>query len=193
MQTAAPEVCRKWLTTNGTLMGMSRQDTKAILARNLRRLMDSTPALDTQMKVASRADIAQSTVGRLLRGEVYAQLSQVEALAEAFKVDVTVLLRDDAVGSEKAAPENGDVYAQLSDEEKKQVADFAAFLASRHQPSIAPNELDINRTAEPPAGLKQRLMQAIQRELNDDTLNLSHEREQETKDTAKHRKRTSSK
>src|ERR1700744_2414691 len=99
---------------------MTRQDTKAILARNLRHLMNVTPALDTQVKVAARASIAQSTVGRLLRGEVYAQLSQVEALAEAFRVEVAALLSDEEPATYGQGPEQESLYALLTSEEKKQ-------------------------------------------------------------------------
>jgi transcriptional regulator with XRE-family HTH domain len=175
-----PEFGRKWLAINGNLAGMSRQDTKKILSDNLRRLMDKSAALDTQVKVAQRAGIAQSTVGRLLRGEVYAQLSQVEALAEAFKVDVAALLSS-SEAARAATPGQADAYAQLTEDEKKQVGDFIAFLAARHSTGESTELPAIDETTESPAGLKERLMKAIQRELNNDTQNIANERKEETK------------
>ncbi|MEX3915992.1 helix-turn-helix domain-containing protein [Paraburkholderia sp. BR10872] len=182
---------RKWLSISGTLAPMSRQNTKAILAKNLRRLMDHSEILDTQIKVAQRAGIAQSTVGRLLRGEVYAQLSQVEALAEAFKVDVAALLDENVDHARGITPEWEQTYTHLSEEEKKQVSDFVAFLAARHQHEAPSTALNTEGVREANRGLTERLVKAIQRELNDDTLNTSHEREHENNPTARVRKRTS--
>ena len=63
------------------------------MAQRLRALMDATPALDTQMKISARSGIAQSTVGRILRGDVAVTLDNVEALAKAFNVSACELLR----------------------------------------------------------------------------------------------------
>ncbi|MBB6319266.1 helix-turn-helix domain-containing protein [Paraburkholderia tropica] len=211
---------RNWLPINGTLAAMSRQDTKQILARNLRELMRRSDSLDTQVKVAQRAGIAQSTVGRLLRGEVHAQLSQIESLAEAFKVDVTALLNESGPIDTNASGPHDDTFERLSDDEKRQVHDFVVFLAGRHDSDDRPvivgevkrttaTKAEARRQADEysaavaetfnteqmkklPAELAGRLMQAIQRELNNDTLSLSNEREQETKHTVQHHKRSSS-
>ncbi|WP_158512154.1 helix-turn-helix domain-containing protein [Paraburkholderia caribensis] len=154
--------------------------------------MNRSETLDTQVKVAARAGIAQSTVGRLLRGEVYAQLSQVEALAEAFRVNVASLLSEHENDAPASSSVSNEGYASLTDEERQQVSDFIAFLAARHQPAASPTALNIEASRESASGLKERLVQAIQREFNDDTLNINHEREPETKHTRQSRKRTSS-
>ena len=178
----------KCLTINGNVHAMSRQDTKHILATNLRDLMDRTPTLDTQVKVAQRAGISQSTVGRLLRAEVYAQLAQVEALAEAFRIDVATLLRD---GVLPAAPDIGEMaiaYERLGPEERKLTADYITFLAARHDAKRSPTELNVTESKEPSPALKARLIGAIQRELDNDTLNIGHEREHETRRTKSRRR-----
>lgn len=183
---------RNWLSINGTLVAMSKQDTKAILARNLRRLMDRTPALDTQVKVAARASISQSTVGRLLRGEVYAQLSQVEALAEAFKVEVSSLLSERDAADVGITPEQERAYSALTAEQRKEVWDFITFLAAKQKGEATPPQTGPDERRDVPEPVERRIMEAIRRELNNDTLNLHHEREQETKSTRQHRRRTSS-
>lgn len=167
---------------------MKRQNTKAILAANLRRLMDGSSTLDTQAKVATRAKIAQSTVGRLLRGEVHAQLAQVEALAEAFRVAVAELMTDPAASN---APTSDALnYAHLPEPEKAHIAAFIEFIIARHAANEDENSLTIEHRSEAPPGLKQRLMQAIQRELNDDSLTFAHEDKKEN-NIPERRKRSS--
>ena len=63
------------------------------LAQNIAALMEKTPALDTQVKLAKRSGIAQSSVGRILRGEVAATLDNIEAIAKAFGVSANFLLQ----------------------------------------------------------------------------------------------------
>lgn len=69
-----------------------REPLRAALARQLATLMRDRVDLDTQQKVARRAGLAQSTVGRILRAEVSATLDNVEALAIAFGVTPGVLM-----------------------------------------------------------------------------------------------------
>jgi transcriptional regulator with XRE-family HTH domain len=63
------------------------------LAKNIASLMQKTPALDTQVKLAKRSGIAQSSVGRILRGEVAATLDNIESIATAFGVSADFLLQ----------------------------------------------------------------------------------------------------
>lgn len=72
---------------------MTTHSLRTLLAHRLRELMDSTPALDTQTKIAERSGIAQSTVGRILRGDVAVTLDNVEALARAFDIGPHELLQ----------------------------------------------------------------------------------------------------
>ncbi|MFM0595348.1 helix-turn-helix domain-containing protein [Paraburkholderia dilworthii] len=170
---------------------MTRLNTKQILAANLRRLMDASDTLDTQVKVAARAGIAQSTVGRLLRGEVHPQLDQVEAIATAFRITVGELLTDHSSRAESEIPYDKAAYAQLPDQEKTQIAEFIQFVLSRQTTKEEVAPLTVSRETEMEPGLSERLMKAIQRELNDNTLKLGHEREKETTPRAS-RKRSSS-
>jgi transcriptional regulator with XRE-family HTH domain len=183
----APTITRNRLAIAGTLSCMKATSTKQILAANLRRLMDETPSLDTQMKVAARADIAQSTVGRMLRAEVNPQLHQIEAIADAFHVSVAELLTDTSA-EEKSDPSIDLVlFKSLPESDKKEIAALIEFKTYRHQ--LEAEGFSTSGRKDLESDLKERVMQAIQRELNNDTLNTEHERKDETKPT---RRRSSS-
>lgn len=185
-----PVSARNWLAVNGTLPGMTTSDTKQILATNMRRLMDASASLDTQVKLAARAGVAQSTVGRLLRGEVYAQLAQVEAIAGAFGITVGELLTDSSLASETGPTYDKAAFAKLPAGEKAQISAFIAFVIQRQADPKAIDPLEISRKTDLSPGLKDRLMEAIQRELNEDMLTLGHESKNES--TTKGRKKRSS-
>ncbi|WP_213766766.1 helix-turn-helix transcriptional regulator [Caballeronia sp. dw_19] len=170
---------------------MTRLNTKQILAANMRRLMDTSASLNTQVKLAARAGIAQSTVGRLLRGEVYAQLAQVEAIADAFHITVGELLTDHSLTSESAPTYDKIAFAKLPATEKAQISAFIDFVIQRQDESKMSDPLSLSKKTDLPPDLKDRLMEAIQRELNDDTLTLGHESKTERR-TKGRRKRSSS-
>jgi transcriptional regulator with XRE-family HTH domain len=65
-----------------------------ILAERLLALMAARPDLDTQVKVAKRAGISQSTVGRVLSRTVHTGLDVLEQLGEAFGVHPLSLVSD---------------------------------------------------------------------------------------------------
>ena len=67
---------------------------KHILAERLRSLMKARPDLDTQVKVANAAGLSQSTVGRVLAGEVNTNLDVVESLSSAYRIHPLALLSD---------------------------------------------------------------------------------------------------
>jgi transcriptional regulator with XRE-family HTH domain len=167
-----------WLSIAGNLGGMKKQDTRKILATNLRRRMDANPGLDTQAKVAARAQISQSSVGRFLSGAVYAQLAQVETLAAVFGISVAELLSED----EQTTHHGGDTLnfdrravAALSPEQKRQIEQFIAFVVQQQAATSTIETLEISDINDTPAGLKQRILDAIERELDDDTRRLPNE------------------
>ncbi|WP_186169808.1 helix-turn-helix domain-containing protein [Burkholderia gladioli] len=155
---------------------MKRRDIRQILATNLRLKMDATPGLDTQAKVAARAKISQSSVGRFLAGSVYAQLAQVETLAHLFGVSVAEMLNESGPTETSIDTLTFDrrAVAELSPEKKRQIEQFITFVVQQPQTGAAPATLEISETSDTPAGLKQRLLDAIEREL-DDTQQLPNE------------------
>ena len=54
------------------------------LARRMRELMRTNPALDTQIKVRDRSGVSQASVQRILSGKQSATLDMVEQLSPAF-------------------------------------------------------------------------------------------------------------
>ncbi|MFZ3120054.1 MAG: helix-turn-helix transcriptional regulator [Variovorax sp.] len=64
------------------------------LGKNIEALMALTPELGSQAAVAARAGLAQSTIGRILRGEVKVNATNLQKLAHTFGVTTDVLLQD---------------------------------------------------------------------------------------------------
>ncbi len=56
--------------------------------KNLQLLMTLTPELSSQMQVAKRTGVSQSTVGRILRGEVNPSVEATLSIAKEFGVDL---------------------------------------------------------------------------------------------------------
>jgi SOS-response transcriptional repressor LexA len=65
-----------------------KMSASARLARNLDELMKSRPDLSSQVKLASKTGIGQSTISRIRRGEVNATADNVARIAAAFGVTV---------------------------------------------------------------------------------------------------------
>ena len=63
-----------------------------ILAANLRRLMATTPALDTLPKITAASGISNGTLDRIRRAAVDVRIGTLEPLAEAFGVEPWQLL-----------------------------------------------------------------------------------------------------
>lgn len=67
---------------------------KNILANRLRSLMAAREDLSTQVKLANKAGVSQSTIGRILSTEVHTSLDVIEAIAEAFGVHPLSLISE---------------------------------------------------------------------------------------------------
>lgn len=68
------------------------ENLRGVLARNLATVMENVPALGSQSKIAEKAKIGQTTVGRIARTEVSATIDNIEALARAIHVQPWQLL-----------------------------------------------------------------------------------------------------
>lgn len=71
-----------------------------VLAERLREAMQRTPDLRTQVALARRTRLGQSTISRILRGEVDAQAGNVSRLAEALGISMAELYAEPSVGSD---------------------------------------------------------------------------------------------
>ena len=75
-----------------------KKKSKDIVAERLDYLMKSNPQLGTQMKLAKKTGIGQTTIGRIRRGEVNATAENLRTIASAFDVPVGFFFDDDAAG-----------------------------------------------------------------------------------------------
>lgn len=68
-----------------------KRTTKETVAERLDGLMKAVPHLSTQMKLAKKTGIGQTTIGRIRRGEVNATSENLRSIADAFGVTVGYL------------------------------------------------------------------------------------------------------
>jgi transcriptional regulator with XRE-family HTH domain len=122
------------------------QGLRVSLAANLRRLMAESSHLGTQRAVAVRCGVAQTTIARVLAGEVAATLDTLHRLAVIFKVSPAVLIATDEQESELL--QNLSEIRQ-SPEDVGHLMDYSEFLASRY---IAP----LHRLIAPSGSTKKR-------------------------------------
>ncbi|MFY7867203.1 helix-turn-helix domain-containing protein [Roseateles sp.] len=84
---------------------------RQVIAERLRELMAASPDLDTQVKLAHRSGLSQSSVARILSADSSATVDSIANLARAFgippaflllsnKVDVELLLTSQALTPE---------------------------------------------------------------------------------------------
>jgi transcriptional regulator with XRE-family HTH domain len=59
-----------------------------LFARRLKDLMAVRPDLDTQVKLAARAQMSQTTIGRILNAKVSPTLGHVASIADAFGLTI---------------------------------------------------------------------------------------------------------
>jgi transcriptional regulator with XRE-family HTH domain len=97
------------------------------LARNLAALMERRPDLDTQQKVAARAKIGQTTIGRVLRAEAAATVDLIDKLAKAFNVSPDSLVKD-GVGQ---AVNGLNIPAIMQPDAVQTIQDFIDFTITR--------------------------------------------------------------
>jgi len=120
-----------------------------IFAANLVRLMAVRPDLDTQLKVADKSGVAQSTVGRILRGTVSPTLENVEAIAHAFGKAPGEMIGS---GYNSAAEIVYDRvrYAKLPKEEKLRVESYIEHALREHDVAAARGGREFNQTTRTP-------------------------------------------
>lgn len=80
---------------NSAMYCFMKRKSKDIVAERLDYLMNSYPHLGTQMKLAKKTGIGQTTIGRIRRGEVNATAENLRAIATAFDVPVGFFFDDE--------------------------------------------------------------------------------------------------
>ena len=74
-----------------------KKKSREIVAEQLDMLMKQNPHLGTQMKLAKKTGIGQTTIGRIRRGEVNATAENIRAIADAFDVSVGFLYGEENI------------------------------------------------------------------------------------------------
>lgn len=146
---------------------MKKPALKEVLAQRLRALMAATPSLDTQVKLAQRSGVAQSTIGRILRAEVGATLDVIESVAQAFGLDGADLLTVTAQHEKLPA----DLMAGLPSEDMDKIAAFIKFTVSQRAPA-GKTELSLREIRTTAPELQAALSKAANRQTGTTTLNV---------------------
>ncbi|KAG8154215.1 XRE family transcriptional regulator [Burkholderia catarinensis] len=169
---------------------MNKMPLRKILARNIRRHMAANEDIRTQVQLAKAAGVAQSSVARVLKGEVDTQLFVIEALADAIGVPPGSLLMDDEVEQELLRF-NRSLVAALPAPEKAKIESYIEFVLSQSEAVHTESDGSLSISEEVPATneSRRRAGVAAQRPLSNETVsNEKPRRETAFRETKKHRR-----
>jgi transcriptional regulator with XRE-family HTH domain len=108
---------------------------RQVIAERLRELMAASPDLDTQVKLAHRSGMSQSSVARILSADSSATVDSIANLARAFGIPPASLLLSNKVDVELLLTSQG-----LTAEGRQRLLGYAAALsAGQHFATAAPN------------------------------------------------------
>lgn len=128
---------------------MSKAAAGKVFAANLVRLMAVRPDLDTQVKVAQASGVAQTTVGRILRGTVSPTLDNVETIAAAFGKTVGEMI-DSTFSSAAEIAYDRVRYAKLPREEKSRVESYIEHILREYEAISAREQREFNQASRIP-------------------------------------------
>lgn len=152
---------------------MNRKPLREILAANVRRYMSIVPAVDTQAKLAKRAGISQSSVARVVAGNVDTQIGIVESLADAIGVSAAELIEDEA-NAKGTLQYDRTRFAALPETEQAKIKSYIDFVLSQagHTKIEADGSLTVSKDVTPSAQQRLRAGRAAQRPLSDQSLSI---------------------
>ncbi|MDP9587186.1 helix-turn-helix domain-containing protein [Burkholderia ambifaria] len=169
---------------------MNKMPLRKILARNIRRHMAANEDIRTQVQLAKAAGVAQSSVARVLKGDVDTQLFVIEAIAAAIGVPPGSLLMDDDVEQELLRF-NRSLVAALPPSEKAKIESYIEFVLSQTEAVHIENDGSLSISEEVPATSesRRRAGAAAQRPLSNETVsNEKPRREAAFRETKKQRR-----
>ncbi|WP_244103686.1 helix-turn-helix domain-containing protein [Burkholderia ambifaria] len=169
---------------------MNKMPLRKILARNIRRHMEANEDIRTQVQLAKAAGVAQSSVARVLKGEVDTQLFVIEAIADAIGVPPGSLLTNDEVEQELLRF-NRSLVAALPPSEKAKIESYIEFVLSQTEAVHIENDGSLSISEEVPATSesRRRAGAAAQRPLSNETVsNEKPRRETAFRETRKQRR-----
>ncbi|MFM0646888.1 helix-turn-helix transcriptional regulator [Paraburkholderia bryophila] len=138
--------------------------------------MSRNPAVDTQTKLANRAGISQSSVARVLAGNVDTQIGIVAALATAIGVDPGRLFDDpDATPQLQIDRER---FANLPATERAKIQSYIDFVMA--QPELTNNDtLSISQKLTQTKEQKDRSRRTAQRPISKESLSINENQDQD--------------
>ncbi|WP_232456423.1 helix-turn-helix domain-containing protein [Burkholderia ubonensis] len=150
---------------------MNKTPLRKVLARNVRRYMEMSEHIRTQVQLAKAAGVAQSSVARVLKGEIDTQLYIIEALAGAIGVPPGALLTDDQSEQELLRFDRS-LVAALPESEKAKIESYIEFVLSQTSTAHveADGSLSISEEIPATAESRRRAGVAAQRPLSNETL-----------------------
>jgi len=80
-----------WIRQNPP-MPQTHNETRKVLADNLRRLLDSGSGPASQLAAKRKSGVAQATIGRILSGKSAATVKTIESIAHAYGLSAWQLL-----------------------------------------------------------------------------------------------------
>ncbi|MFL9960447.1 helix-turn-helix transcriptional regulator [Paraburkholderia sediminicola] len=154
----------------GIISDMEKKLIREVLADNIRRYMREIPFVDTQVKLSKRAGISQSSVARVLSGQVDTQISIVAAIADAIGVSAADLL---AEPEEKPALDLDLMkLARLPKTEQEKIKSFADFVFTQ---AAADGTVTIVGKVKATSEQETRARRAARRPLSNDSLSIDRD------------------
>jgi len=166
----------------GNILRMTKKPIREVLAANIRRHMRTVPAVDTQVKLAKRAGISQSSVARVLAGNVDTQVSIVESLAIAIGVTAAELLEDEA-DAQTSLHYDRARFAALPVTEQAKIKSYIDFVLSQAGDAKIEEDgsLTVSKEVAPSKQQRLRAGRAAQRQLSDESLGIDETHNDTTK------------
>lgn len=124
-----------------------------IIAARLRALMTARPDLSTQVKLARRAGLSQSTVARILSADSSATADSLAQLSRAFNTSPASLLTDDPAEIALLASMRG-----LAPEARQRLLGFAAAMSADQH--LAPSHKQFSHDSSTPVPPSRRAAHA---------------------------------
>jgi transcriptional regulator with XRE-family HTH domain len=166
---------RTCVTIVGNIRSMKTKPTRQIVADNIRRLMEtSDPSRNTQLGLSRKAGVAQSSIGRLIRGEVEARLDLLDDVARALGVTVGELTTD---RDSSYVEYDRKQYSALPKADKEKVEAFISFVIDGHLKRGHRPALEFSQISEPTDSEKLDVAAVGPERLNQQTTE-SNERDQ---------------
>lgn len=115
---------------------MKNATIRYVIASNVERLLRAAPGIGTELELATRAGIRQSTVRSILRGSVDADVDTLDAIARALNVSARALLASPATLADPLAIYR-DRIAALPADQQQRIQNFINLVPAQHEEHAA--------------------------------------------------------